>query len=340
MKRVTCSGYSTASPQAWKGDDLKVLVTGGAGFIGSHVAEAYLKAGAEVVVVDDLSRGRREHVPAGARFVRLDICDREGVEALFARERCELVNHHAAQIDVRRSVADPHFDCRCNLLGLLNLLEAARAHGVRGFVFVSSGGVIYGEPAELPVPETAPKRPLSPYGVSKLAGEHYLYAYRHLYGLRYVALRYANVYGPRQDPHGEAGVVAIFGRALLAGRPPTVFGDGEQTRDYVYVTDVAELNVRASERLEALCAAAGPELDALAFNVGTGRETSVNALYRALAELTGRKGEPRHAPARAGELRRNALAIAKARETLGFVPRHDLEAGLRATLAWLRAAGV
>ncbi|MEX0843256.1 MAG: NAD-dependent epimerase/dehydratase family protein, partial [Gemmatimonadota bacterium] len=220
----------------------RVLVTGGAGFIGSHVAEGYLARGDEVWVLDDLSSGKESNVPDGANFVRMEIQDPE-VRELFEEHHFDLVNHHAAQIDVRVSVDDPQRDARTNVMGLLNLLESARRTQVGRFVYISSGGVVYGEPEQIPTPETSPKLPLSPYGVSKLTGEQYLYYYRQVHGLEYVALRYSNVFGPRQDPHGEAGVVAIFSTRLLRGEPLTVFGDGEQTRDYVFVGDVVRANL-------------------------------------------------------------------------------------------------
>src|SRR6266700_1185279 len=225
----------------------KVLVTGGAGFVGSHVADAYLEAGCEVTVLDDLSTGRREMVPTAARFVQADVRSPEARQ-LLATGGFTLLNHHAAQMDVRRSVADPVLDGSVNVIGLLNLLEGARAGGVRRVVFASSGGVVYGEGGPFPLVETAAKLPVSPYGTAKLASEYYLATYAHLYGLETVALRYRNVYGPRQRADGEAGVVAIFGRRLLKREPLTIFGDGEQTRDMVYVMDVAAANLAASAR--------------------------------------------------------------------------------------------
>ena len=229
----------------------RVLVTGGAGFIGSHIADAYLAAGDEVWIMDDLSSGRRENVPEAAHLVEMDIRSAEDVRNLFREARFDLVNHHAAQIDVRVSVTDPAKDAAINVHGLLNLTEAAIEVGTRRFVFVSSGGVVYGEPELIPTPEGAPKGPLSPYGVTKLTGEHYLNYYRHVRGLDYVALRYANVYGPRQDPLGEAGVVSIFCTRLLDGAVLTVFGDGEQTRDYVFVRDVVAAATERSRQLGA-----------------------------------------------------------------------------------------
>lgn len=309
----------------------KVLVTGGAGFIGSHVCEAYRDAGWDVTALDDLSSGRRENVPDGVDLVEMDVRS-DDVAGLFANGGFDLVNHHAAQIDVRVSVARPRHDASINIDGLLNLLEAARASDVERFVYVSSGGVVYGEPEDLPVPETAPKLPLSPYGVSKLTGEHYLFFYRRLRGLESVSLRYSNVYGPRQDPHGEAGVVAIFCQRILDGEALTVFGDGRQTRDYVYVEDVARANLAASET-----ALAVPDsIDDVAFNVGTGRETSVNQLASALMKAAGRTVETVHAQARPGELERSSLAVGRFAGE-GWEPACTLEEGLAATYAHIEA---
>lgn len=303
----------------------RVLVTGGAGFVGSHVCDAYLAEGWEVTVVDDLSTGRRENVPSEAEFVELDIRS-AALRTLMRERRFRLVNHHAAQIDVRRSVADPRHDASINVDGLLNLLEGAHETGVERVVYVSSGGVVYGETPGVPIARSAPKLPISPYGVSKLAGEHYLLSYRALHGLDYVALRYSNVYGPRQDPHGEAGVVAIFAQRLRAAEPLLVFGDGEQTRDYVYVEDVATANLTAS-------AAELPEpttLDDLAFNVGTGIETSVNELASRMIEIAGVEVEVQHRPERPGELRRNALDSSEL-VALGWASRYSLSEGLART---------
>ena len=308
---------------------MRVLVTGGAGFIGSHIADAYLERGDEVVVLDNLVHGRRENVPSGAEFVELDIRDPRAAE-LIRERRFEVINHHAAQMDVRVSVSDPRFDASVNLDGLLNLLEAAREGGVRKFVFVSSGGVVYGEPEQRPTPEGAPKQPESPYGVTKLSGEYYLYYYHRVHGLDYVALRYSNVYGPRQDPHGEAGVVAIFSTRLLRGESLTVFGDGEQTRDYVYVGDVVAANLRLTDATFPRSAA----LDDRAFNVGTGVETSVNDLAGTLASAADRPLEVSYAPARPGELLHSSLDSGKLRGQ-GWEPRTDLHTGLGATFRWI-----
>jgi UDP-glucose 4-epimerase len=307
----------------------RVLVTGGAGFIGSHIADAYLAAGDEVWIVDNLSSGKRENVPAGAELVELDIRDAE-VRNLFREVRFDLVNHHAAQIDVRVSVLDPAKDASINLLGLLNLTEAAIEVGTQRFVYVSSGGVVYGEPEEIPTPEIAPKLPLSPYGVTKLAGEYYLNYYRGVRGLDYVALRYSNVFGPRQDPHGEAGVVAIFCNRLLKGEALTIFGDGEQTRDYVFVRDVVAANMLASHApMED-----GDGLDARAFNVGTGVGTSVNRLAQVLESIAG--GEPGRdpQPERPGELRHSTLNADVLRGR-GWAPAYTLEQGLRETYEYI-----
>lgn len=310
----------------------RALVTGGAGFIGSHVCEAYRDAGWEVTALDDLSTGRRENVPEGVELVEMDVRS-EGLEWLFDdRGGFDLVNHHAAQIDVRVSVDDPRHDASINVDGMLNLLERSRRHGTRRFVFVSSGGVVYGETDRLPIAEDHPKRPLSPYGVSKLTGEHYLFCYRKLHGLPYVALRYSNVYGPRQDPHGEAGVVAIFAGRLLDGEPLTIFGDGEQTRDYVFVEDVARANLLAST----LALGEPQRPDDVAYNVGTGREVSVNELAETMMRAAGREVPVRHDDPRPGELRRNALRVGRIRSR-GWEPATDLEEGLRRTVDHIAA---
>jgi len=310
----------------------RILITGGAGFIGSHIADAYLGRGDEVTILDDLSRGRIDNVPAGAEFFQMDVRDPRAAELILDR-RFDVINHHAAQMDVRLSVEDPRFDASVNVDGLLNLLEAARSASVSRFLFVSSGGVVYGEPEKRPTPETAPKAPESPYGVSKLTGEHYLYYYHRVHGLEYAALRYANVFGPRQDPHGEAGVVAIFSTRLLAGEPLTIYGDGEQTRDYVSVHDVVSANLLITD----LELPRAERLDDRGFNIGTGRETSVNHLAQTLIGIAERPVEVRLAPPRAGELRHSSLAIDKLLET-GWAPRVGLEEGLAETYEWIAGA--
>jgi UDP-glucose 4-epimerase len=310
----------------------RVLVSGGAGFIGSHVADAYLRGGSEVVVLDSLVHGRRENVPAGAEFVELDVRDSRAAD-LIRERRFDIVNHHAAQMDVRVSVADPRLDASVNLDGLLNLLEAAHAAGVGRFLFVSSGGVVYGEPEVRPTPESSPKVPESPYGVTKLAGEQYLYYYHRVHGMEYAALRYSNVYGPRQDPHGEAGVVAIFCTRVLDGKPLTIFGDGEQTRDYVYVGDVVQANMLLSE----LELPRARSLDDRGFNVGTGTETSVNALAGTIMKAAGVEVAIEYAAARAGEVQHSSLNADRLRAR-GWDPRTSLEEGLRETYHWIRDA--
>ncbi|HSG08061.1 MAG TPA: NAD-dependent epimerase/dehydratase family protein [Longimicrobiales bacterium] len=312
-------------------DRRRVLVTGGAGFIASHVSEAYLAQGDEVWVVDNLSSGMRANVPEAAHFVEMDVRDPD-IRKLLLEVRPDLVNHHAAQIDVRVSVMDPAKDAGINLLGLLNITEAALEVGTRRVVFVSSGGVVYGEPEEIPTPESAPKLPLSPYGVTKLAGEFYLHYYKQIRGLDYVALRYSNVFGPRQDPHGEAGVVAIFCNRLLSGESLTVYGDGHQTRDYVFVRDVVSANMLVSD----LDLGDGSGLDAFAFNVGTGDGTSVNQLADALERVAGRHPAREHKPARPGELEHSTLNNGRLRG-VGWSPEFSLEAGLRQTYEYIAA---
>ncbi|HUP01008.1 MAG TPA: NAD-dependent epimerase/dehydratase family protein [Gemmatimonadota bacterium] len=308
----------------------RVLVTGGAGFIGSHVADRFLEAGCEVTVLDDLSTGKRENVPAAAHFVEMDLNDPDLAD-LFAESGFDLVDHHAAQIDVRVSVADPVRDARSNILGLLNLLECALASRVRRVVYISSGGVLYGEAERLPIPEASPLEPLSPYGVAKLAGELYLHYYAVVRGLAYGALRYGNVYGPRQSPHGEAGVVAIFGSRILAGEPITIFGDGEQERDYVYIADVVEANWLAATR-----PLPSPDgLESRGWNIGTGQGTSVNVLADRIMAIAGREVERRPAAERPGELRRSVLDPSRAAAALGWRPAHSLDQGLRKTIAWI-----
>lgn len=313
----------------------RVLVTGGAGFIGSHVADRYLAEGCEVTVLDDLSSGKQEQVPEGASFVELELAD-EDLEGVFAEGRFDLVNHHAAQIDVRISVEDPVHDARTNVRGLLNLLERARKHGIRRFVFISSGGVVYGEPERIPTPEDHALLPESPYGVSKVAGELYLNYYARVHGLDYASLRYGNVYGPRQEPHGEAGVVAIFGLRMLEGEPITVFGDGTQERDYVYVGDIVDANWRAST----LSLPEHVDLTSRAWNIGTGRGTSVNELVDRISAVTGGRVERLQGPARAGELQRSVLDCGRAAEDLGWEPRVSMEEGLKMTVAHLKHTAV
>ncbi len=305
---------------------MRVLVTGGAGFIGSNTVDRLVEGGHEVSVVDNLVTGFREQVHPAAHFHGVDITDVESLQEVFAQERPEAVIHLAAQMDVRVSTLRPAYDAQVNILGSLNVITCAVAAGTRKIVYASSGGAIYGEPDYLPVREDHPIRPLSQYGVTKHTVEHYLYLYRHLHGLRYTALRYANVYGPRQNPAGEAGVIAIFGRAMLLAQPCLIFGDGEQTRDYVYVGDVVTANVMAT-------IGAG---DDEAVHIGTGIETSVNELHRALSEISGGRRAGQYEPERPGEVQRISLDPSLAAERLGWEPKVPLEEGLGRTVAYLR----
>jgi UDP-glucose 4-epimerase len=312
---------------------VRTLVTGGAGFIGSNLVDALVDRGDEVLVIDDLSSGRRANLEralaAGAQLLEADIGDADAVAGAFAQHRPETVMHLAAQIDVRRSVADPVFDLGLNVGATLNLLEASRRDAVGRFVFASTGGAIYGEGSdrELPLAEDAECRPDAPYGQSKLAAEGYLSLYSRLYGLSAVALRLGNVYGPRQDPYGEAGVVAIFTGALLGGERPRVFGDGLQTRDYVSVRDVVTAFLAAGDaRAEG------------ALNVGTGVETNVIELGAIIADACGTEFEPEHAPPRPGEVRRIAIDSARAVAELGWTASTGLREGLEATVSALRDA--
>jgi UDP-glucose 4-epimerase len=304
---------------------VRAIVTGGAGFIGSHLVDALVARGDEVLVLDNFSTGRRERLNPGAGLAEVDIREGDAVRAAFADRPPEVVFHLAAQADVRVSVEDPAFDATVNVLGSIQVLEAARAAGAQ-VVFSSTGGAIYGE-CEEPAREDAELEPLSPYGTSKLAAEEYLWMYERLHGTRHVALRYGNVYGPRQDPHGEAGVVAIFFGRLAEGQPPRIFGDGSQTRDYVYVGDV----------VDATLAAAGKHGGV--FNVGTGRETSVTELADACMRVSGIALEPVFEPARLGELQRSVLDTARTAEVLGTRAETSLDEGLAATWRSVEGAG-
>jgi UDP-glucose 4-epimerase len=303
---------------------MKILLTGAAGFIGSHVADACLAAGHRVTIVDDLSMGKTENLNPGAAFHRLDIRSAD-IATLFDQGRFDAVVHHAAQMDVRKSVDDPSFDASVNILGTLNLLENCRKTGVRKFIFASTGGAIYGDQDYFPADEEHPLRPVSPYGISKLAVEKYLHYYRLVHGLQSVCLRYANVYGPRQNPHGEAGVVAIFTSKMLAGQQPVINGDGKQTRDYVYIDDVVSANMFAL----------GYEKSDV-FNVGTGIETNVNELFGELSAITGLKGDARHGEAKKGEQLRSLLESQKLKKTFGWKTSVDIREGLRRTVEFFR----
>ena len=305
----------------------KVLVAGGAGFIGSNVVDAFIERGDRVWIADNLSSGRIANVNPKATFAQVDIRDAALADVFRDAGGFDVISHHAAQIDVRKSVTDPRLDASINVDGFLNVAELARQHGTRRMVFVSSGGVVYGEPETIPTPETAPKLPASPYGVTKLVAEHYMHYYARIWGMEYVALRYSNVYGPRQDPHGEAGVVAIFCNRVMDGTPLTIFGDGRQTRDYVFVGDVVRANLLAAD-MDVDPQPAG--LDARAFNVGTGTETTVNELAETLMKATGREVPIKYADARPGEVLRSCLDTT-ALQSRGWKPVTSLERGLELT---------
>lgn len=304
---------------------MRILVTGGAGFIGSHVAQAFVDAGHEVFVLDNLSTGRRENVPEQAEFIPIDVTTDEAGFAV-ASIRPDVINHHAAHADVRQSVLDPLGDARANVLGLLSLLQAAAQARTKKFIFASSGGAIYGEPDTLPCGEGHPLRPISPYGAAKLAAEVYVQTFGRTCDLDYTILRYPNVYGPRQHPFTEEGqVVAIFARQMLAGIEPTIYGDGGQGRDFVYVRDVVEANLLTLER-----GSGG------VFNLGTGQLTTVDELYRRLRSLTAYQGEVQYAPARPGEIYRISLDASLAQDELGWEASTPLDDGLRNTVDWMR----
>ena len=304
---------------------MKILVTGGAGFIGSNIVDAYVQEGHSVITVDDLSSGKMENLNPKATFYKLDIQSPE-LEKVFREHKIDAINHHAAQMDVRRSVADPKHDASINVLGMLNVLEMGLRHGVRKVVFSSTGGAIYGEQDYFPADEEHPLRPMSPYGITKLATEKYLFYYQVVHGIQHVILRYANIYGPRQNPHGEAGVVAIFADKMLKGESPTVNGDGKQTRDYVYVGDVVRANVLAL---------AHPSSDI--FNIGTGMESDVNAVFRIVRKYAGSTCEEKHGPAKIGEQLRSVIDHSKAKKTLHWEPTVTLDEGLKRTVEFFKS---
>ncbi len=308
---------------------MKVLVTGGAGFIGSHIVDALVNEGHDVAVVDDLSMGKREQVHPSARFYQADIRNRQALEEVFRVERPEVVNHHAAQADLRRSMTEPSFDASVNIVGSLNLLEFAMTHKTRKFVNISSGGAVYGEPQRLPVDELHPIHPMSVYGVSKYAVEQYLRLFNKS-GLDYTTLRYANVYGPRQNPKGEAGVVAIFSRQMLAGERSTIFGDGTKTRDYVYIDDIVRVNLLAMTEKRA----AGRS-----YNVGLGCEVSDRQIFEAVRGAVGATLEPMLASKRPGEIDRICLDASLAKTELGWEPTVFLKEGIARSVAFYRVDG-
>lgn len=303
---------------------MKILITGGAGFIASQIQDACLAAGHEVAVLDNLITGNRANLNPKSRFYELDIRSPD-VEGAFREFKPDVVSHHAAQMDVRKSVSDPRYDCEVNGLGTLNLLENARLHGVKKFVFASSGGAVYGEQEVFPADESHPTRPESPYGITKLLGDNYLYFYGKTYGLETVSLRYANVYGPRQNPHGEAGVVAIFITKLMKGETPVIFGDGLQTRDYVFVGDVVRANLLALDKGRKGI-----------YNIGTGIETDVVRLYEKLAAALGVTKAAAHAEAKAGEQKRSVISAKKIERDWGWKPQVPLDEGLKSTVAFFQ----
>lgn len=304
---------------------MKVLITGGAGFIGSNVADALLEKKHRVVIVDDLSNGKKENIPEEARFYRCDIRSKK-LYSIFKAEKPEVVIHNAAQLSVRVSVENPLMDADINVIGGLNVIQACHIYNVNKIIFASSGGTVYGEQKYFPADEEHPTRPISPYGVAKLTTENYLYYFYKTYGLKYISLRYGNIYGPRQDPYGEAGVVAIFSSKIIRGENPIINGDGLQTRDYVYVGDVVDVNIRAMES----------DFTG-SLNVGTGKETTVVELFKILREVSGKSDvEEVHGPAKEGEQRRSQLSYGLAKKILGWQPKITLHEGLKATYNWFK----
>lgn len=303
---------------------MNILVTGGAGFIGSHISDAYVKAGHDVIIVDNLSTGVKDFINPRAKFYEMDICD-EKISKIFKENKIDVINHHAAQIDLRKSVDDPKFDIQVNVAGSVNLLQNAVASGVKKFIFASTGGAIYGEHDYFPADENHPTRPFAPYGINKLSVEKYLFYYNHVYGLNYTVLRYANVYGPRQNPHGECGVIAIFTDKILKSSEPLINGDGKQTRDYVYVFDVVKANVLALGSTENTI-----------YNVATSKETDVNFIFDRINNFAGTGFEEKHGPAKLGEQKRSVLSFEKINKELGWKPDMDIEMGLKETTEYFK----
>ena len=304
---------------------MKILVTGGAGFIGSHLVDRLVQEGHEVVVADNLSTGKRRNLNRAAEFYKRDV-QSSRMESVFRRERPVVLIHLAAQMNIRRYVEDPLFDAQVNILGMLNVLDQAVRYGTRKVIFASSGGAIYGEQDVFPAPESHATRPLSPYGISKLTGEYYLAYYQRVSGIQCVSLRFSNVFGPRQDPHGEAGVVAIFTQKMLAGEQPIINGNGRQTRDFIYVDDVVEAHM----------AVLGKDVQGI-YNVGTAHETSVNELFGKLVDLTKSGCKQLYGPAKKGEQARSVVDASKLRQELGWEPRVSLDEGLSRTVEYFRA---
>lgn len=307
---------------------MKILVTGGAGFIGSHIVDTYLSAGHEVIIVDNLSTGQEKNINPGAKFYKMDIQDKE-LKNLVIELSPDVINHQAAQVDIRRSVLDPCYDAGVNILGSINLLEASVAAKVKHFIFASTGGAVYGEQNYFPADEMHPLNPASPYGISKLTVEKYLAYYSNVYGLKFTILRYGNVYGPRQNYKGEAGVIAIFCERMFAGQTPIINGDGLQTRDYVYVNDVVRANMLVLQTPQEIVANE-------VFNIGTGIETTVVTIFEILQKEINSNFPETHTEAKAGEQRRSVLNISKAKEKLSWQPLTDLSAGFKLTLDYYR----
>ncbi len=344
--------------QVSKNEKITVLVTGGAGFIGSHIVDLLVKSDYEVVIVDDLSSGREENINKKARFYKLNITDQKNLTEVFKQEKPDYVCHEAAQISVSFSVRDPLFDAQTNILGSLNLLQCCVNHRVKGIVFASSGGTIYGEPEHFPITEDYPFKPQSPYGISKVTVEHYLDFYQKNYHLPYVALRYGNVYGPRQDPYGEAGVIAIFIEKMQKGEIPTINGDGEYIRDYIYVKDVARANLLALQNVVKLSKVVrkiekaknkeegkkeseaqdkvAAEIKFNGFNLGNGRGVSVNEIFSILKEIIKFPHPAHYGPSRAGDLRKNILDCRLIKQVLGWQPEFDFSDGLGKTVGWFK----
>ncbi len=305
---------------------MKILVTGGAGFIGSHITDAYINLGHSVTILDNFSSGKRENVNPKAKVIEADIND-DNISDIFKNEKFDVISHHAAQMNVRVSVDNPKFDANTNIIGSINVFEAAKQSGVKKIIFASSGGTIYGEQEKFPADEDDRKAPCSPYGISKLSTEHYLFYYQSVYGIDRVVLRYGNVYGARQNPHGEAGVVAIFINKMLSGEQPIINGDGLITRDYIYIDDVVAANVKALDS----------EVNGI-YNVTTGVETDVNHIFRRLKELTASRSEEFHGPAKAGEQRRSVCSYAKYENMHGWSPKMVFDEGMKHTVDAFKAA--
>ncbi|MDA0986891.1 MAG: NAD-dependent epimerase/dehydratase family protein [Bacteroidetes bacterium] len=301
-----------------------ILVTGGAGFIGSHIVDSYLAAGNQVIVVDNLSTGKRENIPGKVKFYQMDLKDKM-IERIFSENSIDVINHHAAQMDVRRSVNDPIFDANVNVVGFLNLIEHAKKHGLKKIIFSSTGGAIYGEQINFPADETHPIQPLSPYGITKLATEKYLNYYKEVHGIDFVILRYANVFGPRQNPHGEAGVVAIFVEKFLKKEQPIINGTGKQTRDFVFVGDVVDANLKALNY-------SSSEI----FNIGTGIETDILSIFNNLKLITKSNVSENFHPAKMGEQMRSVISNSKAEKLLGWKPKCSIQEGLELTVEYFK----